>query len=62
LAGLLARLQGFGRGEQRKTLNDALTFLTAARHGCTVLSRNISDFDLLMQLDGSGTAAFYERC
>lgn len=59
LAGLLARLQRYGKSEQRKALNDALIFLTAARHGCVVLTRNVLDFDLLMQLDARGQAAFY---
>jgi len=61
LAGLQARLERYGRNEQRKALNDALIFLTAARHGCAVLTRNLSDFDLLMQLVPSGRAIFYDR-
>lgn len=61
LAGMLARLQGYGKNEQRKAVNDALIFLTAAKNGCTVLTRNISDFDLLMQLDARGQAIFYDR-
>jgi predicted nucleic acid-binding protein len=60
LAGLLARLQGYGKGERRKALNDALIFLTAAKHGCSVLTRNVSDFDLLMQIDPKGQAVFYD--
>jgi predicted nucleic acid-binding protein len=60
LAGLLARLQRYGKNEQRRALNDALIFLTAAKNGCVVLTRNLSDFDLLMQLDVSGQAVFYE--
>jgi predicted nucleic acid-binding protein len=60
LAGLLARLQGYGRKEQRKALNDALIFLTAAKNGCVVLTRNRSEFDLLMQLDPRGQAIFYD--
>lgn len=60
LAGLLARLQGYGKNQRRKALNDALIFLTAAKHGCAVLTRNISEFDLLMQLDARGHAIFYE--
>jgi predicted nucleic acid-binding protein len=59
LAGLLARLQGYGKDEQRKALNDALIFLSAAKHGCVVLTRNLSEFDLLMQLDARGQAVFY---
>jgi predicted nucleic acid-binding protein len=60
LAGLLARLQHYGKNEQRKALNDALIFLTASRNGCVVLTRNVSDFDLLMQLDSKGQAVFYD--
>jgi len=60
LAGLLARLQGYGKNERRKALNDALIFLSASRNGCAVLTRNVSDFDLLMQLDARGQAVFYD--
>ncbi len=59
LAGLLSRLQSYGKNEQRKALNDALNFLTAAKNGCVVLTRNFSEFDLLMQLDARGHAIFY---
>jgi predicted nucleic acid-binding protein len=60
LAGLMARLQRYGKNEQRKALNDALIFLTATRNGCVVLTRNVSDFDLFMQLDRRGQAVFYD--
>lgn len=60
LAGLLARLQGYGKSQRGKALNDALIFLTAAKNGCAVLTRNIAEFDLLMQLDKRGQAIFYE--
>ena len=60
LAGLLARVQQYGKAEQRKTLNDALIFLSATRAGLTVLTRNISDFDLLMQLARDGKVLFYD--
>jgi predicted nucleic acid-binding protein len=60
LAGLLARLQSYGRSEQRKAFNDALIFLTAAKNGCTVLTRNVGDFDLLNQLYPSGHVIFYD--
>lgn len=59
LAGMLARLQQYGKAEQKKTLNDALIFLSAARQGLTVLTRNISDFDLLSQLEPHGKVLFY---
>lgn len=59
LAGRLARLQQYGKAEQRKSLNDALIFLSAAKAGLTVLTRNLSDFDLLMQLTPYGKVLFY---
>ncbi len=59
LAGMLARLQQYGKAEQRKVFNDALIFLSAAKSGLTVLTRNISDFDLLSQLEPHGKVLFY---
>jgi hypothetical protein len=46
------------QNEQRKAPNDALIFLTAAKNGCTVFTRNLSEFDLLMQLDPKGKVIF----
>lgn len=60
LAGVLARLQGYGKSDRRRTLNDALIFLSAAKQGCAVLTRNVADFDLLMQLAPFGRVVFYE--
>jgi predicted nucleic acid-binding protein len=60
LAGVLARMQQYGKAEQRRALNDALIFLSAAKAGLTVLTRNVSDFDLLMQLAPHGQALFYD--
>ena len=59
LAGLLARLQHYGKAEHRRVLNDALILLSAEKYGCNVLTRNVSDFDLLMQLRPSAIAVFY---
>ncbi len=59
LAGLLARLQHYKKVERRRVLNDTLIFLSATKHGCSVLTRNYSDFDLLLQLMPKGRAVFY---
>jgi predicted nucleic acid-binding protein len=59
LAGLLARLQRYGKSEKRRALNDALIFLSGAKNGCAVLTRNITDFDLLAQLS-PGQVVFYD--
>jgi predicted nucleic acid-binding protein len=61
LSGILARLQGYGRTDRRRVLNDALVFATARKHGMAVLTRNVGDFDFLQQLDPSGRVVFYER-
>jgi predicted nucleic acid-binding protein len=60
LSGILARLQAYRRHQRRRALNDALLFASARKHGCTVLTRNVIDFDLLEQLDPSGTVLFYK--
>jgi predicted nucleic acid-binding protein len=61
LAGLVARLQHYGKSERRRVLNDALIYLSAARNGCAVLTRNVDDFDFLMQLAPFGRVVFYEQ-
>ena len=61
LSGILSRLQGYGRAERRRVLNDALIFATARKHGMAVLTHNIDDFDFLQQLDPSGAVMFYQR-
>jgi predicted nucleic acid-binding protein len=60
LSGILARVQGYGRDQRRRVLNDALLFASARKHGCAVLTRNIADFDLLQQLDPAGNVLFYK--
>jgi predicted nucleic acid-binding protein len=59
LSGILARLQGYDNNQRRRLMNDALLFVTARRHGCTLLTRNIGDFDFLQQLDPAGRVLFY---
>ena len=60
LSGILGRLQGYGKDQRRRALNDALLLASAEKHGCVVLTRNLVDFDLLQQLDPSGGVLFYK--
>jgi predicted nucleic acid-binding protein len=60
LSGTLARLQGYGNDQRRRILNDALLFASARKYGCAVLTRNLTDFDFLQQLDRSGRVLFYK--
>ena len=59
LTGTIARLQGIRKPDRRRIFNDAVIFATARKHGHTVLTRNIVDFDFLLQLDPSGRVMFY---
>jgi predicted nucleic acid-binding protein len=59
LTGTIARLQGTSKSDRRRILNDALIFATARKHGHTVLTRNVVDFDFLQQLDPSARVMFY---
>jgi predicted nucleic acid-binding protein len=60
LSGILARIQGYGKDQRRRVLNDALLFATARKYGCSVLTRNVVHFDFLEQLDPSGRVLFYK--
>ncbi len=59
LTGILTRLQHAAADDRGRIMNDALIFLCAVQRGCVVLSRNVRDFDLLMQLVPAGRAVFY---
>jgi predicted nucleic acid-binding protein len=58
-SGLVGRLRGQPDTTGRRLLNDALIFFDARKHGRTVLTRNITDFDLLQQLAPDGQVLFY---
>jgi len=61
LGGLLSRVQGYRKDDRLRAMNDCILFLQAARLGFTVLSRNIKDFDLLLQLIPTGRVLFYRQ-
>jgi predicted nucleic acid-binding protein len=58
-AGMLSRNQNYARDDRRRALNDCVLFLQAVKLGCTVLTRNIKDFDLLLQMCPPGRVLFY---
>jgi predicted nucleic acid-binding protein len=61
LTGVLARIQQYSVSDRHRVLNDALLFSTARKHGLTVLTRNVRDFDLLQQLEASCSVLLYTR-
>jgi hypothetical protein len=61
LTGLIARLQGLPKTNRQPLLNDAMLFLQALEGACCLLSRNVSDLDLLQQLAPAGRVLFYRQ-
>lgn len=61
LAGVLCRSQGYSKDDRMRALHDCVLFLQALKHGITVLSRNVKDFDYLLQLMPQGRVLLYRR-
>ena len=61
LSGILCRLQGYGNDLKLRALGDSVLFLQARKLGLVVLTTNIGDFDILLQLMPGGRALFYRR-
>jgi predicted nucleic acid-binding protein len=59
LAGIISRMQGYACDARLKALHDCVLFLQAQKLGFSLLTANISDFDLLLQLVPSSRALFY---
>jgi len=59
LAGLLCRQQNYANDRRTAALLDCVLYLQALKLGLTVLTRNLSDFDLLSQLLPQGRVLFY---
>ena len=59
LAGWLARTQGFAGDRRGALFNDALLFVTAQELGMTLLSGNIRDMDMLLQIGGPADVLLY---
>ncbi len=61
LTGILARTQNFQKGDRRKLLNDALIFLSADEADAVLVSRNVKDMDLLLQLRPNVRVLLYDQ-
>jgi predicted nucleic acid-binding protein len=61
LSGILCRLQGYGKDGKLRALQDCVLFLQARKLGLAVLTANVSDYDILLQLVPAGRALFYRR-
>lgn len=61
LSGILCRLQGYERDGRLRALQDCVLFLQAQKLGLVVLTANVGDYDILLQLIPAGRALFYRR-
>jgi len=59
LAGILCRVQGYARDARLKALQDCVLLLQAQKLGFAVLTANVAEFDLLLQLVPTGRVLFY---
>lgn len=59
ITGTLARTQSLEAGDRRKLMHDVLVFLTARQIGCSVLTANTNDFDMIQQLATDGKVIYY---
>ena len=61
LSGKLCRLQGYEKDGRLRALQDCVLFLQAQKLGLVVLTANVGDYDILLQLLPTGRALFYRR-
>jgi hypothetical protein len=61
LSGILCRLQGYEKDGKLRALQDCVLFLQAQKLGLVVLTANLSDYDILLQLIPAGRALFYRQ-
>ncbi|MCJ2011448.1 type II toxin-antitoxin system VapC family toxin [Methylobacterium sp. J-076] len=58
-AGILCRRQGYGKDGRFRAFNNCVLFLQARKLGLTLLTRNVGDIDILLQMRPDGRALFY---
>lgn len=58
---MLCRLQGDGKDAKLRAMQDCVLFLQAQKLGWVVLTANVSDDEILLQLIPAGRVLFYRR-
>jgi len=59
LSGILSRLQAYEKDGKLRALQDCVLFLQAQKLGLVVLTANVSDYDIILQLIPTGRVLFY---
>ena len=61
LSGILCRLQGYEKDGRLRALQDCVLFLQAQKLGLVVLTANVGDYDILLQLIPAGRTLLYRQ-
>ena len=61
LSGMICRLQSYAGDRKLRALLDCVLFLQAKKLGFSVLTANVADFDILLQLLPTGRVLFYRQ-
>jgi hypothetical protein len=61
LSGILCRLQAYAHDHRLRALLDCTLFLQAQKLGLVLLTANVSDYDILLQLIPKGRVLFYRQ-
>lgn len=61
LSGIVCRLQGYAADRRLRALHDCVLLLQGQKLGLSLLTANIGDFDVLLQLLRTGRVLFYRR-
>lgn len=59
LNGVICRLQHYADEQKRKCLQDCTLYLQGLKNGLVILTRNVKDFDMCLQLVPAGRVIFY---
>ena len=59
LSGMLCRRQGYEKDGSLRALQDCVLFLQAQKPGLVVLTTNVGDYDILLQLIPTARVLFY---
>ena len=60
-SGMLCHTQRYAKYDRMRALHDCTLFLQALKLGLCVLTRNLKDFDILLQIRPEGRVLFYRR-
>ena len=61
VTGVVTRLRGLPKTDRQPFMNDATLFLQALENGWTLVSRNISDMDIIQQIVPAGRVLLYRQ-